>query len=88
MNICGIDPGKTDGIVLLDKNGRLIDKSVMPFVGKEVDHTDLKDVFEHYKSIDGSLHAFIERVNAFGKASLQLMEVPVTYVPPRQWARE
>ena len=54
---------------MLDKNGRFIDKSVMPVVGKEVDHIDLKDIFEYYKSINGSLHASIERVNAFGKAS-------------------
>lgn len=69
MHICGIDPGKTGGIVLINKNGKFVEKSVMPIVGKEVDYTELKNLFENYKSIDENLHAFIERVNAFRVAS-------------------
>ena len=30
----GIDPGKTGGLVILDKGGRLVGRSLMPVVGK------------------------------------------------------
>ena len=105
MHICGIDPGKTGGIVLIDQNGNLVEKSVIPTIGKEIDYTDLKDLLEHYNSIDEHLHAFIERVNAFRaasrtssfefgrvfgglEASLRIMDIPTTYVSPKQWTKE
>ncbi|MEZ4742319.1 MAG: hypothetical protein R3B45_07720 [Bdellovibrionota bacterium] len=103
MNVCGIDPGKTGGIILLDHNANLLDMAVMPMIGREIDHVKLREIFAFYKSL-GELHCFLEKVSAFQGASatssfefgrvfgaaecaVKIMGIPVTYLTPTQWTR-
>lgn len=79
-NIIGIDPGFKGGIVLLNSEGELLEKWVMPIIGsdrnkakREIDFSELRTIFQQLSELKGSCHCFIEKVHAMPKQGVSSM---------------
>ena len=101
MIICGIDPGKAGGAVILDTHGNILNKSIMFLIGKnEFDPLAYADFLTEQKVE----HVFVEKVSArpgngsvsmfnFGQAYMfcyvvpKLLKIPITLVTPQQWQK-
>ena len=95
--ICGIDPGAKGAIALLD--GTFAEIHDMPMLGKEVNGTEVANIFVEFKPD----HIFLEQVNSFGmgrtsaynfgqgvgvlKGVFQSLLIPYTLVPPQRWQK-
>ena len=62
MNIVGIDPGKTGGIVVLDPSGKCLEAIPMPMAGDDI---DTNTVLMLLHSQPEGTRAVIERVGSF-----------------------
>ena len=61
----GIDPGKSGAIVILDEQGEIAHKQVVPTIGKEYDAQAVKDILLEYDSGSNcTIHAMLEDVHA------------------------
>jgi hypothetical protein len=95
--ICGIDPGAKGAIALLDDGyAEIYD---MPMLGKEVNGTEIADIFSEFKPA----HIWLEQVNSFGmgrtsafnfgqqmgilKGVFQSLLIPYTLVTPQKWQK-
>jgi len=101
MKICGIDPGKAGGLVVLGDGGEIIAKSPMFLdTGKELDPTAYQEFLRQHQVE----YAFVEQVHAihgcgaratfaFGGAFMfcimlpKLMRIPYQLVLPTEWQR-
>jgi hypothetical protein len=100
---CGIDVGKKGAIAILNKNGDIIHKEVVPLVSKkELDFSRIKEISKIIS--DNCKHAAIENVKSiygssansnfqfgriFGNLEmlLHLSGVSVLYVKPKDWQK-
>ena len=99
LHILGIDPGKTGAFVLMDQQGGVIEKLVMPLIGKELDHLGIASIVS---ICSGSSHIYIEDVHAvhgsaagatfnFGYVCGAIRQcvtdyrIPFTMVQPKKW---
>ena len=65
MIVCGIDPGKYGGIVVLDGAG-VLEKHVTPLVGKEYDMLGMHHILRNLpKNLRTEAFVFIEAAHAF-----------------------
>lgn len=100
MNILGIDPGMSGGMVLLDEGGKIMNKYAISKVGKFIDMIRIKNEMRQLK-YDAD-HTFLELVSArpgqgvsgmfkFGQVYGFLLgmlcdnEMPYTIVTPPKW---
>jgi hypothetical protein len=99
--ICGIDPGLTGGIAILD--GKSLFRRPMPLAGGLIDIQQISDLFtEHSGDLE---HVFFEDVHALFNSSagatfsfghgvgliegcLVAKRVPYTKVAPKAWQKE
>lgn len=69
MNILGIDPGQTGGLVLLGPSGSVMSKSVMPVrKDNELDKNELLDILVEWHTWD-DFHIFFERIIPFAMSA-------------------
>lgn len=100
MIICGIDPGLSGGIVLMEQS-KLLNFSVMPLnTNKEVCFLKFREVLGDFNPDHifleravpmamGSKHAFnYGRGFAALEIAIQQSGKPVTYVEPAKWSKE
>lgn len=103
MLICGVDPGKSGGAVVIDGSGKIVAKSPMFIVNKtEYDPTAYATFLSNdtYK-VD---HVLVEKVSAmpgnggcslftFGQAFMfcqlvpKMLHIPLTLVTPQMWQK-
>lgn len=103
MIICGVDPGKKGGAVILDTSGKVMAKSIMFLANKtEFDPLAYAQFLrnEHY-TVD---HVLVEKVSAmpgngnvsmftFGQAFMfchlvpKMLNIPLTLVTPQTWQK-
>jgi hypothetical protein len=98
--IIGVDPGKDGACTIMDINGKIIEKKVMPKIGKEFDSQEFNNFILKYK--DDISHVYIENVHAIFGASAKstfsfgkvcgLIEgiilshkIPFTLIYPKKW---
>jgi crossover junction endodeoxyribonuclease RuvC len=95
--ICGIDPGEKGAIALLYPDYAEVHD--MPMIGKEVNGTEIADIFSEFKP----RHIWLEQVNSFGmgrtsafnfgqqmgvlKGVFQALLIPYTLVTPQKWQK-
>lgn len=98
MNYCGIDPGLTGAVIVLDDGLRVIDALDMPCIDKELDATVFIDVFQSWHIT----HVYIEKAQGMPKQKgmftygrlfgeiigvLKALSIPYTLVTPQAWKK-
>jgi len=103
MLICGVDPGKKGGMVILDGSGSIVAKATMFLVNKtEFDPVAYSAFLKNDRySVD---HVLVEKVSAmpgngnvsmftFGQAFMfcqlvpKMLQIPITLVTPQMWQK-
>jgi len=101
---CGIDPGKSGALAIIDENGINLVYEVFPLIGKEIDIRGLSNLIMRLKEFD-KIHVVLENVHSvhgagaksnfsFGHTNgmiegiLVSYKIPYTKVQPKEWQKE
>jgi crossover junction endodeoxyribonuclease RuvC len=104
MNVLGIDPGQSGGLVLLGPSGNILDKKVMPVDGTgDLDKQTFADILVEWW-LWNKFHVYLERIVPFALTAksaltfgrqLGMIEqflwehsYPVTFVEAPKWTKE
>lgn len=104
MNVLGIDPGQSGGLILMNPSGDILGKEVMPITEtKELDKQAFISLLSEWDTW-GRFHVFMERIVPFAMTAKSAMTFgrqlgmieqilwdkgySVTFVEPKKWNKE